>query len=289
MTGLMTERALNQTLTLVDGRVVGFADYGDASQIAVFHCHGAPGSRLQPNSQAAQARDNGFRVIGVDRPAYGLSSPLPGRSIADSACDILSVADHLGIDQFMIVGASTGGAYALALAALAPRRVLNVVLCCALADMRWAHIQAPIPGCDAIWDAPDRTAALAQATASWGDDGSGLVDVSALPPADIAFITNPALAAFLPDVEAFRQGMQGIVDDRIADGPIVGWGSFDVSNVTCPVTIIHGLLDTIVPVAHAGHIASLLPQSDLQIFESDGHLSINDHIVPTLRLNVTQS
>jgi hypothetical protein len=36
-------------------------------------------------------------------------------------------------------------------------------------------------------------------------------------------------------------------------------------------------------VAHAGHISSLLPQSDLQIFEGDGHLSINDRIIPVLQ------
>ncbi len=76
-------------------------------------------------------------MIGIDRPGYGLSTPLPGRSIADWVPDGIAVADHLGIDRFVAVGVSTGGAYALALAALHPDRVLGVLACCALTDMQW--------------------------------------------------------------------------------------------------------------------------------------------------------
>jgi pimeloyl-ACP methyl ester carboxylesterase len=273
----------DQTIDLADGRTIGFTDYGDPADVPVFHCHGAPGSRRQPHSQAQIARDNGYRVIGVDRPGYGLSSPLIGRHITDCAGDIITVADHLGIDRFMLVGASTGGAYALAIAAHAPSRVTAVLLCCAMTDMRWARKHAPLAACAPIWTAPDRETALVRAVGAFGEDGSAIVDFAALPSADITFMSNPALAEFLPDMEPFRQGMQGLVDDRIADGPDVGWSSFDVGQVSCPVTIIHGLLDNMVPVAHAGHISSLLPQSDLQIFEGDGHLSINDRIIPVLQ------
>jgi len=46
--------------------------------------------------------------------------------------EALAVADHLGIGQFAAVGTSTGGAFALALSALAPERVLGVVACCSM-------------------------------------------------------------------------------------------------------------------------------------------------------------
>jgi pimeloyl-ACP methyl ester carboxylesterase len=67
-------------------------------------------------------------------------------------------------------------------------------------------------------------------------------------------------------------GVQGYVDDRRADAP--GWFSFDVSKVSCPVTICHGEADTIVPVLAAHHTHSLLPQSELRLFAPLGHLSI---------------
>ncbi len=56
--------------------------------------------------------------------------------------EALAVADHLGIGQFAAVGISTGGAFALALAALAPERVLGVVACCSMTDMRWPQGRA---------------------------------------------------------------------------------------------------------------------------------------------------
>jgi pimeloyl-ACP methyl ester carboxylesterase len=276
------DKVTDQRLILPDGRIVGFVDYGDESLLPVIQCHGSPGSRRQPHSQAEMARENGFRVIGVDRPGFGLSSPRPGRSIADCADDTVAVADHLGIKRFMIVGASTGGAYALAVAALVPDRVLGVLLCCAMTDMRWAQKHAPVAGAEGVWNAPDRATAIANAIAHWGRDGSRANQLADLPPADIAFITNPTLARFLPDGEAFRQGVTGVVDDRVADSPTFGWSSFNLAAVKCPVTIIHGLLDSLIPVAHAGHISSALPTAEIRIFEQDGHLSINDRIIESL-------
>ena len=72
---------------------------------------------------ADEAAEAGFRLIGIDRPGYGLSTPWPGRSIVDWVPDGIAVADHLGIGRFVAVGVSTGGAYVLALAALHPDRV----------------------------------------------------------------------------------------------------------------------------------------------------------------------
>src|SRR5215470_6751608 len=147
---------------LRDGRQVGYADYGRPEQTAVLWCHGGPGSRIEPMNLAPIASEAGFRIVGIDRPGYGKSTLRPGRSIADWVPDGLAVADHLGIARFVAVGCSTGGAYALALAASAPARVSGVIACCALTDMRWAEGKAMMgaEGTRDIWSAPDRTTAL---------------------------------------------------------------------------------------------------------------------------------
>ena len=132
----------DQTIGLASGRTVGFADYGIADATAVLWCHGGPGSRLEPAYLRRQASEAGLRIIGIDRPGYGLSTPQPGRTIAGWVPEALAVADHLGIGPFAAVGISTGGAYALALAALAPARVLGVVACCSMTDMRWPEGRA---------------------------------------------------------------------------------------------------------------------------------------------------
>jgi pimeloyl-ACP methyl ester carboxylesterase len=133
------------TITVKDGRSVGFADFGTADQTAVLWCHGGPGCRLEPESVASSAREAGLRLIGIDRPGYGTSTPQPGRSIGGWVSDAIAVLDHLAIDRFVSVGVSTGGAYALALAA-SSNRVIASVACCALTDMRWDEGKAMVPG-----------------------------------------------------------------------------------------------------------------------------------------------
>ncbi len=108
------ERVEDRTIELASGRTVGFADYGITDATAVLWCHGGPGSRLEPAYLRREASEAGLRIIGIDRPGYGLSAPQPGRTIAGWVPEALAVADHLGIGQFAVVGISTGGAFALA-------------------------------------------------------------------------------------------------------------------------------------------------------------------------------
>jgi pimeloyl-ACP methyl ester carboxylesterase len=277
------------TVALADGRVAGFIDYGPPRGVPVLWCHGGPGSRLEPATFAGPASQAGFRIIGIDRPGYGKSNPKPERTIGDWVPDALAVADAVDAPRFIAVGVSTGGGYALALAAKVPARVIGVVACCALTDMRWGEGKAMMtaPAVAGIWNAPNRDAAIALATDVMGADGSKMLSRAAeeapLPAADVAMLEDPTfingMVAALPEMFAFS--VQGYVDDRLADG--VGWGSFDLSNIRCPVTVLHGEADTIVPVAHARHTASLVRGAKLTIVPEVGHFSIIPHLLPALQ------
>ena len=133
--------------------MVGFAEFGDPSGTPVISCHGGPGCRLSPKRNAKRATAAGFRLIGIDRPGYGESSPLPGRSIADWTNDALVVADYLELKNFFVGGTSTGGSYFLATASLAPDRVVRVLVCCGMTDISWANevAEARMEGAFAIW------------------------------------------------------------------------------------------------------------------------------------------
>jgi len=269
------------TITLKDGRTVGFADYGTRDQIAVLWCHGGPGSRLEPEPFAASARAAGLRFIGIDRPGYGCSTPQPARTIGGWVPDGLAVLDHLGIDRFVAVGASTGGAYALALAA-SSSRVLGAVACCAVTDMRWTEGKAMVLGAPLAWASQDRETVMAIVTEQFGPDGSKAGDPPGIPKSDRTFFADPICLASSrrSQREAFAQGVAGYADDRLADG--VGWNSFDVERITCPVAVIHGGSDNFVPVAHARHTAAVVPGATLQIYEPLGHFSICGEVVPTV-------
>lgn len=275
------------TITMPDDRTVAFATYGPDAGTPVLWCHGGPGSRLEPAGVEPFLDALGMRVVGIDRPGYGLSSLRLGRSIADWVPDGLAVADALGIDRFLTVGVSTGGAYALATAALAPDRVRGVVACCAMTDMRHQPSRETMSkeACRDVWDAPDRASAIEVAREQFGDDGTKMLlsgNAGNLCAADLAFLeqaaTDPGQAA--STAARFANGVQGYVDDRLADG--VGWTSFDVSAVSCPVVVLHGSDDTIVGPVNAHHTASLLPQATLRIEPGQGHLSVIAFVVEPL-------
>ena len=271
----------NEVITMPDGRTVGFADYGPPGGTAVLWCHGGPGCRLEPEFVATAAARAGLRIVGIDRPGYGRSTPQPGRTIGVWVPDGLAVADHLGIDRFVSVGCSTGGAYALALASLSDR-VIGAVACCAVTDMRWAAGKAMNRSCHPVWNAPDREAALAVVADAFGKDGSKMATTPAndeLAETDQAMFADPEYArswsGMMP--EMFAHGVAGYADDRLADGR--GWHDFDVAAITCPVVVLHGGNDRFIPVANAHHTAALVPGAALRIFDELGHLSIVREVV----------
>ena len=106
-----------------DGRTLAFAEWGDLSGYPVFALHGTPGCRLDRHPDDELVRSTGARVISYDRPGYGGSDRHRGRAVADAAGDVAAIADHLGIGQFSVYGASGGGPHALAVAALLGDRV----------------------------------------------------------------------------------------------------------------------------------------------------------------------
>ena len=273
---------------LEGGRRVWVADFGSAEGDAVLWCHGGPGSRLEPTYVVERAAREGWRLVGIDRPGYGNSGPQPGRTIGGWVRDASAVADHLDITTFFTIGLSTGGAYALALAARAPERVRGVIACCAMTDMRNAEARATMsrPHALAVWDAPDRDAAIAAAVEAHGIDGSKIVSSSEGPPlpaSDQAMLTSPWGRAWMDSVPAmFAHGLEGYADDRIADGS--GWVDFDVTAIVCPVIVLHGAADVITTPVHAEHTATIVPGAELKVCDGLGHFSIEDEIVPTLGL-----
>ncbi|KAF2870063.1 Alpha/Beta hydrolase protein [Massariosphaeria phaeospora] len=110
--------APNESLkyTLPDNRTLGFSTYGPESGYPILHFHGLPGSRIDARRIAALDPGLHLRIIGIDRPGIGLSSPQPSRTLLDWPSDVRSLAHHLGLRAFKVLGESGGGPYALACA-----------------------------------------------------------------------------------------------------------------------------------------------------------------------------
>jgi len=67
----------------------------------------------------------------------------------------------------------------------------------------------------------------------------------------------------------------GAADDDVAF--VTDWG-FPLEAIDIPVRIVHGLLDRVIPVAHAAALARLLPHATVTIHDDDGHVSVLEHL-----------
>lgn len=114
-------------VTTADGRRLSYLEVGDPAGPLVIHNHGGPSSRLEVLMLAESATKSRIRLVGVDRPGQGQSSPQKTRTYSGWADDIVTVADALGYREFGVTGWSEGGPWALAAAAyIDPDRLLHV-------------------------------------------------------------------------------------------------------------------------------------------------------------------
>src|ERR1700712_517506 len=126
---LLTVPRLEGTITLSNGRRLGFAEFGSARGRAVLWLHGTPGARRQiPEPARIAASELGVRLIGVDRPGVGSSTPHLYDQIVDFAADLQDLVDRLDIADFGLIGLSGGGPYVLAGAHEMPDRVRAAVV-----------------------------------------------------------------------------------------------------------------------------------------------------------------
>jgi pimeloyl-ACP methyl ester carboxylesterase len=120
---LGTPSLTEQRVSLRDGRTLGFAEFGDPNGDPVLEFHGCPGSRLEAWNYDEVGKKLGARVIGIDRPGFGISTYVKGYRIVDWPADVSEFADALGLERFAVAGISSGSPYALASARFIPERL----------------------------------------------------------------------------------------------------------------------------------------------------------------------
>lgn len=269
------------TLHLRDGRGLGFAEFGPVSGRPVLWFHGTPGARRQIPPEARRlAGEKGVRIISVERPGVGQSTPHLYRVVAEFAEDIEQLSAALGLERFGLVGLSGGGPYALACAHRMPQRVVNVTVLGGVAPavgrdaaeggasallrvfsplLRVTH--APLGG---------MTRRLIQLLEPLADPVVDLV-AGVFPPGDQLVFADPEnREMFVEDLLlGSRRHMQGLWLDTTLFGR--DWG-FALGEVRVPVHLYYGDSDAIVPVAHGRHLAERIPGAVLQVRPGEGHL-----------------
>ena len=115
------------SLALQDGRTLTWAEYGDPEGVPLIELHGGGASHLSGLVYHREALEAGVRIVAVDRPGAGGSTPDPDYSVAGFHEDVEQLADHLDLDRLVAMGNSNGGMFAVALAHAMPDRVAGAI------------------------------------------------------------------------------------------------------------------------------------------------------------------
>jgi pimeloyl-ACP methyl ester carboxylesterase len=115
--------SLGKTIQLSDGRTLAYLDIGNPEGRPLFYFHGGPGSRLEGLLFDELNQQLGIRMITTDRPGFGLSDLQKDRTYLDWPDDVRELADRLDINRFAVLGWSSGGPHAAAVAYGIPQRL----------------------------------------------------------------------------------------------------------------------------------------------------------------------
>ena len=115
-----------------NGHAIYWEDAGVLSGMPVILCHGGPGGASSPTRRRFYD-DTLFRIVLFDQRGCGRSTPggeLAENSLQATISDIEALRTMLGIDRWIVGGASWGSSVALAYAQTHPERCLGLNLTC---------------------------------------------------------------------------------------------------------------------------------------------------------------
>jgi pimeloyl-ACP methyl ester carboxylesterase len=223
------------------------------------------------------------RIIGIDRPGYGLSDEAAGigSALSNFARDVVALADALDLPRIALFGMSGGAPYAAAVAAAIPNRVSALALVSGLGPP-----EAPGMG--------EGRVALLRALGQSGRPGRLVFSLTRR-----TIMSESATAFFLRfrrvvtefecarDAEAFtdvfayrlmtcwREALARSAAGAIADAQAYGtpW-PFSLEEIRVPTYVFHGLEDKIVPASIGQFAAERIPKAQGQFMPEEGHISL---------------
>ncbi len=234
---------------LVNGIDLAWERVGEGERLVFLH---GSGSSMAQNTFLRRPFEEVFEVLTLDHRATGETEvPTAPFTMADSASDVLALADLAGWDRFRLVGVSFGGMVAQEVAVTAPERVERLALLC---------------------------------TSSGGAGGSSFPLHEGPPPPHVidTRFTPEWLAEHRRDrvmIDLAAKRMDGKSYDQIrGEGmQLDARRHHDVFDrlpaIGCPTLVAAGRYDGMAPVANAEAIAAQLPDAEVRVYEG-GHLFV---------------
>lgn len=272
---------MSTSLKLPDGRCIEYIDNGVSSKSALILHHGTPTSMTVWGTWLAAAAEEGIRAIAFTRPGYASSDRKVGRSIIDANEDLVEILNQLAVENFVSVGWSGGGPYALASGLL--NKCSGVQLIASVSpydaeDFDWFQDQTP----GMVEEAKISARSLEDSINFKENYYKEFRDMTAE-----QFLTEYAKRSsfesfettyreFSKDLsfsmhEALRDGVIGYAEDEYAF--LRNWG-FETKEIQVPVLIWQGLDDLSVSPHMARWLNANIYNPTLKLLEGQHHSSI---------------
>jgi pimeloyl-ACP methyl ester carboxylesterase len=288
-------REMTNLVVTRTGRNLEVMEYGDPHGHPAFFFHGLIGSHHQASYIAAEAKEQGLRIIAPNRPGVGASEFCERQSALEAVPDVEDLASALDLDQFSVIGISGGAPYALACVARLGSRIRSTTI---ISGMGPARLRGALQGMDRTrrmaLEVGSRYPSLAkQESRRWADrfrrDPVGFLRrlVSTWAPADQAlFRRQDVFDLFLRDLH--QVFVDGTGPETFAQ-ELRLYRNYGFSPAQLPhgqhVTLWHGLDDIIVPPSMTWQMLQILPAREAH-FVPGGHfvaITISGQIIARLR------
>ncbi|MFE6357738.1 alpha/beta fold hydrolase [Streptomyces rochei] len=281
MTALVTAPARLGETRLPDGRLLGWAEWGPPDGVPVLFCPGAATSR-RLGFGAGVVEALGVRLVSVDRPGLGASTPHPGRTFADFAADMRALCDLRELGRPAVVGNSQGAPFALACAEAGVARALALVS--AADEVAAPDFAALLPAeLRALTERAVRDPSGAEEFfAGFDADAMWSMVMGGSPDRDLAVYRDPDFSAAYRRAlaEGFAQGAAaGYARDTVL--AMSRW-PFALDAVTVPVDIWYGEQDTGHSPDNGALLATRIPGARRHVVPGIGGALLWTHAEPVL-------
>ena len=242
---------------LPNGASLSYAEYGTSTGNPVLLFHGLVGSICSEGMEESLC-GLPVRVIALARPGYGASDYFDMDCVADWGRLLAEFWDHLELWSFDIVGISAGAPYAYSLAALYPDRIGTLYINSGIPAVCFPNVLAQYPAQDAALYRAFRGMSRQEAGQALYDSYLPLFPEAALQSRDF----RDSMGSDLRNI-----GQEA----KLQEAP---WG-FKLSEVRCPVVLLHGTADSEVPYSAMEETAKELPHARIIKLEGEARIPRN--------------
>jgi len=272
---------MSNALKLSDGRAIEYIDNGVSSKSALILHHGTPTSMTVWGTWLAAAAEKGIRAIAFTRPGYAGSDRKVGHRIIDSNDDLQEILNQLDIENFVSVGWSGGGPYALASGLL--KKCTGVQLIASVSpydveDFDWFQDQTP----EMVEEAKVSAKSLEDSIAFKEGYYTELRDMTT-EQFLVEYEKRSSFKAFENAYREFSKDLSFSMRDALRDGAIgyaedeyaflSNWG-FETKEIQVPVGIWQGLDDKSVSPHMAKWLNANIVKPTLKLLDGQHHGSI---------------